>query len=363
MRVIKTVLFVLLALLILLAAGEIYLRLIDSRKLQNWSAFAYQPDTALGYRYLPLAKGIYRNAAYTRPYVINYAGFPGNEFTEQKPRGIYRILLVGTSDDTGLCTNGPLNYCNLVNAAFKDHGLPVQLVNLSIDGSRRSEQCLRLIRMEGQRLGAGMVLLCNSLPFQSAMRYRSSYKGVTINYARPAANLLDSAHAFIDTAVLIKDNYIRLYDHLYLYRYLAKAMIEHKESAFVKWVSPLLFKDLQKFSAYARKLLYWSKKGDTAKYPPTICDEATSIDSLKHLNRFLAVRHIKLLTFDSYQRDRDLQPLFGAAGLDYCALGIPRRSAYTFGELDRHSSQDGHKAIATALFRQLMIRVPQGEIR
>lgn len=339
--------------LLVLIAGEGCLRTFQKEKFQDWSVFTYQPDSITGYRYMPYAEGVFRNLAYSRHFSINRWGFPGADFSKKKQKGVYRILLVGTSDDTGLCTNGPLNYCNILDADFKRDGYKAEVINLSIDGSRRSRQCLDLIKTEGKRLGADLVLLKNAFPFESAMRYRSSYKGITIGYPVYGLNL-DSAKAYIDTEVIKKDAYIRLYDNCYLYRYLVKIALENKDLPFVKWVSPFAFSNIKKFSAYVRKSLNWSKKNDKNKYPAVVMDEETSADSLKNLVNKLSEDKIKLITFDTYKHEADMQKFFKPRGISYFSLDVPRKEEYSFGKLDRHSSQEGHKAIAAALYKQLL---------
>jgi len=115
---------------------EITLRITCKRKLVRWDNLPYIPDTILGHRYMPNAKGTFSNAAFFNTFIINSLGFPWKNFSPKKTR-CFRIIIVGNSDEDGIHTDGSLNFFYLLICYFKENK-NIEFLNLSIEGQNRS---------------------------------------------------------------------------------------------------------------------------------------------------------------------------------------------------------------------------------
>lgn len=340
----------------LLLLIELAFRVKYSTSLNYWSSFAYKPDTAIGYRYLPNSTGIHRNSVYSRNYSINSIGYPGKEYNLQKKRGTIRIIVVGTSDDTGLSTNGIENYVNITNNMFAKTKYTVEILNFSIDGNNKILTNIKIILRECIKYNPDLILLREEFPIVKRFRMRETYNGIIINYANPMTNL-DSAKKFIDNEILTRNFQQRLLDNSYIYRGITKYSINHqKDNDFTKAVVKLLYPNMKVVKGYVRRNLDWSIPNDTADYKPITLTEEKSIEILKSVTDTLNRRKVKLFLFSTYQDDKiDYSDLYLKNGINYLPLNVVRRSEYTFGEEDGHSSQEGHKAIAQALFMKLKV--------
>jgi hypothetical protein len=336
---------------------EIFLRVSYKNKLRIHSQLNYKEDSLLGYRYNPGSRGVLMNAAYSRPFAINSLGFPGKEFKANKRPGIYRIIVVGTSDDTGLCTDGPLNYVDLLDSGIRKSGFNAEVINCSIDGTGKGIRNIKLIKNECIRYQPDLILLEKQFPLKDRHRFRETYQGVVINYADLQEDL-DAARKFIDKELVNKDFRIHLFDYSYLYRFFAKYYIDNREDTtkrFVKWMEKPFFMSRNKIQGYFMKEIYWLTLVGR-KYPIKTYSEEESIKMYRELSDSLLCKNIRLVLFDKYENENDAaqKMKFDSADLAYWPLHIPYKKEYSFGKLDEHSSQEGHKAISTVLCKLLI---------
>jgi hypothetical protein len=352
--------WIFLTLVMLFFATEIVLRLTSETTLRRWSDFKYQPDTLLGYRYLPNSKGTFCNIAYTNDYHFNSLGFPGDEFSPVKKQGIYRIIVVGASDDVGFNTNGPNNYVNLINSYFRTNNIGAEVINCSIDGSGKELQKLKFILGECIDYQPKLVLFAGIFPFEERFRYRTTYKNIRIEYEYQDINI-DSVKKLIDEEIDNKCFKIQLYDYSYLFRYICKYYFDNKKSDDY-WMPEILNNYLKKnekvLMGYARSKIFWSvpkphekkkPKRETVKY-----SLEESLKLLSDLKTELSKREVKFVFLRKQQLSEDLKHSFYNNDVPLISLDIIYKDNYNFAELDGHSSQEGHKAIAQKLYKVLI---------
>jgi len=305
-------------------------------------------DSVLGFRYFPNANGTMRFPAYTRNFSINKWGFPGKNFNLEKDSGTYRIALIGTSDDCGLFTNGPLNYASLLEDSLRKTGHKVEIINLSIDGSNKSVRNITLAGGECLKYKPDLVLLRNEYPVteDTKTKFRSTYKGIEIKYAHPSA--LDSAKLYIDKHLALKQFQHYVIDYCYIYRFLIRANYRYNIP-----ILRIVLKNTTDSYIYWAKNLLWTEIMDKRNYnSPVILTDKQSIQLLKDTKARLDSNKTSLILYDIYkgQYDKDYKKIYKENGLNYISLDIAYNEDYSFGTMDGHTSQKGHIIIAKTFF-------------
>jgi len=342
---------------------EITLRITCKQKLLRWDNLPYISDTTLAYRYLPNAKGVFSNVAFSNAYIINNLGFPGEHFDIQKKAGCFRIVIVGNSDEDGIHTDGPLNFFYLLRSYFWENKT-IEFLNLSIEGSDRSIINTNFVRNECLKYKPNIILLKNTqFPFVYKKRYRCTYKNVLISYMEFSENL-DSSKVFIDKYVNKRSLFTNLYDLSYIFRYVCKFYIDNSrngaDTKTIQFLKKHILKNDLLIMAYVRgtinnwEVLGMSKK-EKKKYQAVNYSKEESIRLLKEISAELSAQGVKLILFDTYKYRADtMKKLSNQNGFTYLSLDIPRKPEYSFGKLNDHSSQKGHKAIADLLYKALI---------
>ena len=353
MRVKKILIRAGLAFIVIILLTELTLRLTISHQLQKWDTCQYQADSVLGYRYKVNSEGTVYNSAFSRPYKINSHGFAGHEFTTKKDSGIYRIAVVGASEETGLYTNGPLNYINVAEDIFNKNGYKVEIINLAMDGHGRGGRNVEFVKTGCAEYEPDLILFRDmSFPITDFMQYRTTYKGVLIKYTDTSQATLKAAKAYVDNELDHKDFRLYLYDYFYIYRYMAKFYLEnYQKSKFWERAGRPFFMDANKIECYARHLIFWPKYN----LSPTVYSVDSSLQIYKEVKEELLKRNTKLIVYSVYKiKDAsEMKQLFGKHQLSYLPLEVDRQANFGFGKLDGHASQEGHKAIGACLYKAL----------
>jgi hypothetical protein len=216
----------------------------------------YVPDTVLGYRYYPDTTFIISNVAFTNSCTTNSFGFPGDEFSLKKKEGVFRILIVGSSDDTGFVSDGSYSYTRRLNKMFDDHHYPVEIINCSIDGSGRIVRNIEMIKNECINYDPDLILLRNELPLKDVMRYRMTYKGCIISM--PVLSNIELIKEYIDNMLEQYKHWFRAYYLSYIFRYYLKIYFDTRKlnsnHKFVKFSDDIFgSENLASLSMYVRK--------------------------------------------------------------------------------------------------------------
>jgi len=357
----KIIIYSIVSIIALIFTTEILLRITCGKKLSRWSNLPYIPDSTLGYRYVPNAKGVFSNVAFTNEYSVNSLGFSGKDFSMNKKAGCFRIIVIGTSDEDGIHTDGSLNYVFLLRDYLQKYNIDV--VNLAIEGRERSMININFIRSECVKYNPDLILYkISEFPFIYKKRYRYTYKDVLIAYAEPNESL-DSSKLFIDKYINNSSNTVKLYNWSYAYRYLCKYYIDNKddnENKIVKYIKEKNILNDRLVTAYVRGTINnlskkRKSKKELEKYKPIKYSEKESLEVLDSLNRELALKNIKFYVYDDYlsANANKCKKLCSRYNIGYISLDIPYKKEYSFGDKDGHSSSEGHKVIANYFYKVL----------
>jgi len=182
--------FTLLLLLALLAAAEVALRVWAPpwTTFENHVAAVYEPHPRWGYRYVPGAEDVLsRYGDFSQMVRIGPHGWRGPAPAAQAAPGVYRIVVVGDSHAAGLeVGEGETFPAVLEGALARRTGLPVEVVNLGLDGTGTRIQG-RVLEEAGLGLGPDLVVLQVFLnDFADTVRpltFRDVVEGQVIAYA------------------------------------------------------------------------------------------------------------------------------------------------------------------------------------
>jgi hypothetical protein len=357
----KIVLMAGLILVAIILTAEVTLRFTVAGKLQKWSECQFETDPVLGYKYKANSTGIITNAAFSRPYKINSHGFAGNEFTTKKAKGIYRIAVVGCSDETGLYTNGSLNYINITENLLKKEGYKVEMLNLGVDGQSRTIRNIEFSKTICAEYEPDLILYSlTNFPLENYGEYRESYRDIVIRYTDTSRRNLDAAKSYIDNELDHKSMRLYLYDYSYLYRWMVRyymSRYKKQHSKLWNWFGDLFFVDENKMNCYTRHQIYWPAYREAR----TVYSTEESMKALNSLQDFLTHRNTQFIVLKLYVYDylQASDSLFSKYQIHHLFLGVEERPDYWFGVEDGHSSQKGHKAIGQALFKALKDSIPR----
>lgn len=120
----------------------------------------YRPDSILGYSHIPYKHDYKSNPAFINKDIrINNQGFTGPDFFAKKDKNKFRIIIVGASNEAGIDTDGPNSFPILLQKYFNKDSCNVEIINCSIDGSKRSVQQINLIKLKCINYRPDLILL------------------------------------------------------------------------------------------------------------------------------------------------------------------------------------------------------------
>lgn len=357
-KIIRSVMIPFLILIGGIIVVEIIFRIEANRQntLTRWKRHLYQTDSIVGYRYMSDTSWFIQNNAYSKWNHSNSFGFIGDEFTEQKEIGHKRIILVGTSDDAGVNTNGPYSYSIYLEQLLKEKNAKIEVLNCAIDGQHRQLLNIKLIKAELIHYQPDIIILRkNRFPMTHRMRYRETYKDILINCM--SIREFEGAENYVDSIISNKPFIHYLFDCSYIFRKVSKYYLDNvvkDRNSTVVFLERLFFKNRMRINMYARREIYWNwDKYSSKDLEETEFTEDESTNIYRELNLFLEEWGCKLIVFDAYTLNKEyqdkMQTLFKNINIIYIPLNVKFREEYSFGEKDGHSSQLGHKAIGTAL--------------
>lgn len=371
MKKLKIISFVVVLIIVFV---EIGLRVFAYKKLRKFEHLEYVANKELGYTYKPKSEGIVVNPAYENAMKINSIGYCWDEFEETKKTHMYRIIIIGDSDDTGIYTNGSNNYVRLLQKKFLNNKDKIEIINFSMDGSERvfdrSNLALDCIKYQPD-----LILFNTDFPITLQKRYRTTYKGYQLKYT-DFDNPLTGVKKYIDNE--LKDNSIfnSVYKVSYIFRYLCKFYIENPKNPLNKFVSKNIVGKYPYIKYYIRRQIDVSEiflkyentlKGINKKVAkdnsesnrnnPYVAkkrlNEKESIAMYINLSDSLLKSKVTLLLYNKYKQDKSFEVLSSVDELNYMPLNIKYREEYGFGKVDDHSSQLGHEVIAREFYNKL----------
>lgn len=344
---------------ILFLLMEIIFRVFMGSELRKWKNPNYKKDKILGYTYLPNSNGVKSNYAFKNKYSINSEGFNWNEFSK-KERDVFRVMLVGTSNMTGIETNGPRNFIKLMQEESLNRGNKIEFINCAIDGGYRSLKNLRLIEDSYKRYKPDLVLLELDFPLSDQCLYRHSYKGYKISF-ESYENDLKLEKEFIEENFLSPTLFNLSFDYSYAVRYLCRFVVNRKEKLLNKqnnyWGKKILINRMPIIEGYSRGVLRaFNAKNNFKKLKPYYLSAKKSIDRITKLKMKLKKEGIDFayVKFFSNENDVLINYLLRKKNIKFINLDIREKESYSFGDLDGHLNQNGHKVVADKLYNVLI---------
>lgn len=328
--------------------AEIFLRVFAHQRLTLWERGPIYADKITGYRYTPNQLGVVRNVAFSNNYQANQLGFLSEEFDLDKPLDVFRVIIIGSSEEAGIDTNGPNNYVNLLRNYFRDK--KVEIMNWSIDGLDRSKKNIDLLRSTCINYKPDLVLMRGDFPVSDNVDFRTSYKGHVIWYYKFGESLADTKK-YIDETLIAFSFKNFLLQNFYTVRLVGKYCLDNSSNFSKSLFSTFFNNDRLYLEGYMRKKVL----AIGSKSPSTLFFSAKESMSLYiDLKKDLEEINCNLVFFNTYFEGNNFKNyLFSKNDIEFLALDIDRKPEHSFGKLDGHSNQVGHKLIADTFYQKL----------
>lgn len=329
----------------LFLSAELFLRIYYKEQLRLQAyPLIYQPDLDLGYRYLPKTKGRICIPSICKEFEINERGYYGRPFSVQKPEGTCRIAIMGSSLANGIWMGGHEDFAMVMGRWFEERSLPVEVLNLSIDGRFRDLQITR--HLESSEIGSynlDLALLWVEIPFLFAEVRRENYRGYVLIYRGGDENSLQEARQQVDR-VLEHRLLASLYELSYSVRAAARLYLRHGEPGLMA----------QQLNTFVRKRY---QSPELLIYPLSV---RKSEAALRHATETARSRGT-LPVLMSFWRDEELRKTAEVLGVPIIELAL---DGLAIGhEHDGHFNEDSHQLIADRLIetlRRLGYLTPEG---
>ncbi len=151
----------------------------------------FRSDPVLGLRFIPSKTGQQQGDCYKAQVSINAQGWRSPEASLAKPKGVYRVLVLGDSFMAGLQVNDNETFASVLQDQLNRSSLPcrVEVLNFGVPSWGTDQQYLSL-REYGLRYQPDLVLVAfyaqNAVPDNSA-----SLHAQVSNYSKPFFDLQD----------------------------------------------------------------------------------------------------------------------------------------------------------------------------
>ena len=338
--------------LLLIAAAELVLR-IQYREQLKIGAYplVYELDPHLGYGYRPGAVSWISVPSISKEVRINANGFHGPEFERAKGEGVFRVAVVGSSNETGIWMDGDRPYTQILQELYRRDGRRIEVLNFAVDGQYRDLANLRLIEAHALEYDPDLVLLHVALRILDDVLYRESYRGYVYEPGHSGHSEEDvqrvrrQAQRYLDR--LESRALLPLYDASYVVRAVHRRFFTPEVDFIIDFNERSLGRDLE---IYRRKRL---EIGHVRKQISQ--DESLSlvVQTQAAVERAGARLYVFL-----YDANPEVQEEFARYGLPCLALDLPLDRSLVH-EHDGHYNQEGHEVIARRFLELLEGIVPE----
>ncbi len=316
---------------------ELVTRIIYKDKFNRYLPYCinFQPDSLIGFTYEANSSFVINHTQIN----INNKGFIGNNFTNCKKRGTYRIIFVGACGISGVThLNFYANFCTTLQYLFDKNGWNVEIINCGIDGDHRSYEDFNIIKQKVLDYNPDLIIAESNFPFISFNYTREVYRGNLMEYPMNNYKLREELKTKIDE--LFKSKYKLLF-FLYDHSYTIKALHNYfwHKGYFTPLTEILFLHYCRRFTNLNGRPKYWTVEKST--------------DMMKALNNELRLKGINLFYF-SYVKDIDNINYFKDHQLPLISLF--NREEFTpsmFYFDDSHFSSVGYKTIGERFFHIL----------
>lgn len=342
---IKKKLFITVGLVIIV---ELFLRICYHQKLAtSHFPMIYERDSILGYKYIPHAQDYNRRPIFYSDNInINSFGYNDLEFSHQKKKGVFRIIIVGSSEECGFETGAPKTYVSLLREKMKKVSNKIEIINCSIDGIYSTTNLINRIEKEIIGYQPDVVLLTTSLKLYEALLYRTLYKDFILIYQ----DLKDLVNAkkYVDQLHYHFSYSKWLYDYLYSFRAICR-YYTNNENDITDLLSKMdLFQDKKRIKDYTTNLI---KYGNFSRINFTYEE---SLEIFKELSDSLKSINSKLVIYNRFRNSHIEKDFLKSAGVGYLGMDSKYNDQCTYGKEDGHSTQVGHEKSAIAFYDALI---------
>jgi hypothetical protein len=159
-KIVISVLLILFGVLLAIGVLEIFVRVTGKTPPSGEPAFFWQDDERFGWFHTPGARGYYFNppGEYNAWAEVNSAGFIDREYAQEKPGGVYRILVLGDSFTEGLRVPMDAAFHSILEEELNAAGKQVEVINAGVAGWG-TDQALLFYQEVGRAYQPDMVLL------------------------------------------------------------------------------------------------------------------------------------------------------------------------------------------------------------
>ena len=159
-KIVVSALLILFGVLLAFGVLEIFVRVTGKTPPTGEPAFFWQDDERFGWFHTPGAEGYYFNPpgeynAYAR---VNSAGLMDQEYAQEKPAGVYRILVLGDSFTEGLRVPMDAAFHSILEEELNAAGKRVEVINAGVAGWGTDQELL-FYQEVGREYQPDMVLL------------------------------------------------------------------------------------------------------------------------------------------------------------------------------------------------------------
>jgi hypothetical protein len=310
----------------------------------------YIPDTLVGYKYIPNTEVHFSVPSVTKTFKFNNQGYYGYDFEQVKADSVFRICIVGRSDETGILTDGPKSWSMMLQDRFSHDHHKVEIINCSKDGGWRDVSELQDIKHNVVKFAPDLLLLSIIPPLRERFFMRDQYKGIYLRYHKNYIDSVSHLKELIDERIYSRKLLTKMYDVSYIIRAVCRFYYQNNSSC-AKWLKKNVLHD-QFIYTYATKEIVpigaW--ENSLKEY-----DLPTSLTMLKDLDDFLNEKGTKLVIANKYLWEHwdNIEPRLDSLGIASISLDIVGNSSI-FLKYDTHSNQLGHKLYADKMYDLLI---------
>jgi len=159
-KILVPTIMILFGVLLAMGALEVFVRVTGKTPPSGEPAFFWQDDDRFGWFHKPGAEGNYFNppGEYDTYAKVNSAGLIDQEYSLEKPEGVYRILVLGDSFAEGLRVPMDAAFHSILEEELNAKGKRVEVINAGVAGWG-SDQELLFYQEIGRQYEPDMVLL------------------------------------------------------------------------------------------------------------------------------------------------------------------------------------------------------------
>lgn len=318
-------------------AAELLLRIFFYEPLKlRVKEGAFVNDSILGYVEKPFTTGKFVTPSISKTITINSHGFDSRDFTARKPKGFYRIAVVGSSNENAAFVRDK-PYADLLNDQFARHSDRVEVINCSVGGNGRDYSRVMLAEQIKKKFDVDFVILLVRLPLSHMQNMREEYKDYIIDYEKGNPKSRQYCLRVVDE---IERRWLLrlLYQSSYIVRTACKKYLDAQSSLYThEHHGELLMRT------------YISRRLSAKDQPNYIFSLDRSVDVLQQLGGSLHKQGVKLYFINYFEGYSNCPK---GEGMQCIELNLRNHRSLRW-QYDGHLNDKGHRLIAHKLYQQL----------